>query len=319
MTPTRNTRRALALLRGASLLTSLALSVTAASASITYNSNGNPNAASYYNSQAYGEVKDSVGNLLSSAGRIDDSFNSLGPTNQSGVLSGGGSSMSFSAAANRAGFGLVRAAASVSVSNAGANFGYNAVASQGYRTQTQFSSAATPGRVVFNFGLTGNESTPYGLALGRLDFLARAFTPGSGSFFDVFNAEALHAVGAGTYSFTYTGSTASPLDILFYAAAGVVIQDGAVVPAGANFTAFANFANTFDLDRIDLYDENDVAISDWTLTDLATQQVVFDQNGRVVAAPIPEPSTYALMALGLAGMVLARRVAKRAPEGSLRV
>ena len=293
-------------MRCACVMSVFVLSVSAAHANSTVINNGNPNAASYYTSQAYGEIKNSSGNLLVDSGRFEDSSNPLGPASESNVLSASGSTLSFSTSARLDGFGLARAAASVSVTNAGANFGYNAVASQGYRTQAQFSSAATPGRVVFNFGLSGSQSTPYGVALGRLDFLARSFTPGSGSFFDVFGGGALHAVGAGTYSFTYVGSTASPLDILFYAAAGVVIQDGAIVPAGSNFSAFANFANTFDLQSIDLFDVNDAAITDWTLSDLATNTVVFNQFGRVTA-PVPEPTTYALMVLGLAVLAVARR------------
>ncbi len=312
MYPLPNRQRAHMVMRSALLATSLACSVNEASASIVFVGSGSPNAANFYLSQAYGEIKDAAGNLLASAGRIENLSTPPSAANQGAVLGASGSSLSFSAAASLGGFGLARAQATVSVSNAGANFGYNAVASQGYRTQTQFSSAATPGRVVFNFGLTGSESTPYGLALGRLDFLARAFTPGAGSFFDVFGGDALHAVGAGRYSFTYTGSTAAPLDILFYAAAAVVIQDGAIVPGGANFSAFANFANTFDLDRIDLYDESDVAISDWTLVDLTTQQIVYNQDGRVATPPIPEPSTYAMMLVGLAGLMLLGRSGKAA-------
>lgn len=279
----------------------------AAHAQIQFVGGTSDTAATFYLSQTYGELKDANGNTLASSGRVENSGQPLGAANQGGTLSAVGSTLTYSASVRTDGFALARAAASVNVSNAGANFGYNAVASQGSRTQVSFASSLTPGRVVFNFGLTGSASSPYGLALGRLDFLARPFQAGNGSFFDVFGSDALHAVGAGNSQFTYTGSTASPLDILFYAAAAVVIQDGAIVPAGANFSAFANFANTYDLKSIDLYTATGDTISDWTLTDEATRQVVFDQNGRVLAGAVPEPSSYALMGFGLVALLVAAR------------
>ena len=207
------------------------------------------------------------------------------------------------------GLGLARAYASMSVTNAIGNGGYNAVASQGSRTQGVFTSGAgTPGRADFHFTLTGSASSPYGLALGRLDFLARSFTPGQGSYFDVFSG--LHADTAGNHTFSYIGSFVNPLDLLFYAAAGVVIQDGATVPAGADFTATADFEHTFDLSSIDLFDTNNRLIDNWTLTDMATGRVVFNQGGRV-AATIPEPDTLILVALSLVALAAPLRGHRR--------
>ncbi|MBI5720355.1 MAG: hypothetical protein HZC37_21985 [Burkholderiales bacterium] len=309
--PGRVAGRVGALLLPAALLTApLWPMATAAAAAITVN-NGDPMAAQYYHSQAYGEIKDAAGNILAQGGRFANDSIPVGPAAESGSLGAGGSGLTYNTSATLDGFASARTFASADVSNAGAGYGYNVVGSQGSRTQASFSSAATPGRVEFNFDVSGTQSTPpYGITLGRLDFLARSFTPGAGSFFDVFGTDALHAVGAGSYTFTYVGSTASPLDILFYAAAGVVQQYGSV-PAGASYSGFADFASTFNLMSINLFTADGLRIDDWTLTDLATNQVVFDEDGRVTAQ-VPEPATWALVPfalLALAGRGCTRRKA----------
>lgn len=297
-------------LRAALLFTGCALTAGAASAAIIGSDNGNPLAAQYYTSQAYGEIKDPTGNnTLDSGGRTASASSPVGPASESGNLAANGSGLNYSASATLGGFASATAYASIAVTNSVAGFGYNAVASQGSRTQGSFFSAQTPGRVDFNFSVTGNELTPYGLALGRLDFLARPFTAGSGSFWDVFGAGALSAQGAGNYSFTYIGSTANPLDILFYSAAAVLTQNPyANVPSGQNFTGFADFASTFNLTSIELFEDEDGLrpITEWTLTDVATGRVVFNQDGRVTAQA-PEPATIALLGLGLAGLGCTRR------------
>jgi hypothetical protein len=294
-------------LRAGVVFSALGLTAGAATAAIIGINNGNPLGTQFYLSQAYGEIKDTTGNNeLAGSGRTVNDSVPVGPANESGSLSASGSGLTYNTRATLGGFASATAYASISVTNSVAGFGYNAVASQGSRTQGYFSSPQTPGRVVFNFEVSGSQSTPYDLALGRLDFLARTLTPGS-SFFDVFGPDALAAVGAGNYSFTYIGSTADPLDILFYAAAAVVTQNPyGNVPGGVNFTAFADFASTFNLTSIELYEAGGQRITDWTLTDLATNQVVFDQDGRVTAQA-PEPATIALLGIGLAGLAFTRR------------
>ena len=277
----------------------------AAHASLVFIENGNALAAQYYHVQTYGEIKDSNGNNLQDNGTIRSESAPIGPSSQSFTLSQSGSSLTSTTSAVMDGFARTRTSATAQITNASNIQGYTSVGSYGMRTQIQFNASQTPGRVVFNFGISGSASAPFGAAIDRLDFLARG-SP-SGSFFDVFGNGALHATGTGNFSFTYTGSTASPLDVLFYSAAAVLVGTSGFPSAsnGANFTAFANFTSTFDLTSIQLYTVNDELIPEWTLTDLANNAVVFNQAGRIEA--IPEPGTLGLLAVGLTGLWIRRQ------------
>lgn len=279
----------------------------AAQAAVVSINNGDPNAAYYYGLQTYGEIKDNSGNNLQEGGLIQNGIAPIGPSNQNVPLSQSGSSLTSVTSASLSGFARAHTSASAQVSNASSTLGYTSIGSYGFRTQVQFNSAATPGRVVFNFNVSGSYSAPAGGALVRLDFLADGSS--SGNFFDVFGGSAMHAAGAGNFQFTYIGSTATPLDIMFYAAAGALIGGNTGFPSatdGANFTTFADFSNTFDLTSIELYDQNDQLIPQWTLTDQSSNALVFDQNGRIEAA-VPEPGTLAILSVGLGLLAAARR------------
>ena len=78
---------------------------------------------------------------------------------------------------------------------------------------------------------------------------------------------------------------------------------GELPPDGADFTLFANYATTFEITAIDAAG---ALITEWSMQDLATRQVVFNQDGRVTSAA-PVPGTPALLALGMAGAGLASR------------
>jgi len=94
---------------------------------------------------------------------------------------------------------------------------------------------------------------------------------------------------------------------LFYWSSASAQIDPGDVAAGADVELTANFSNTFELVDVELFDINDNPISGWTLEDLTTNTIVFDENGRtsaIIAAPplgpaVPEPSSWVLLAIGL--------------------
>ncbi len=282
----------------------------AGAAVLSYNF-GDPTDSRYFTRQAYAEIRNPGDVILDDGGERHNDDIPLGAVYQNGILGANGTSVSYGTFASIDGFGLARTSASLQVSDASTlNGAYNVVASQGSRTQVQFVSDETPGQVVFNFSVTGNVNAPYGSAIGRLDFLARSYEQGTGSFFDVFlNPAALNASGPGNYSFTYLGSVANPLDVMFYSAAAVLVglQDPAsrgLPPNGATFTAFADFANTVNLTSIDLLTAEGAPITNWSLLDDETGETVFDQDGRVSA--VPAPGTLGLLGLALGGLGLSR-------------
>jgi hypothetical protein len=82
----------------------------------------------------------------------------------------------------------------------------------------------------------------------------------------------------------------------------------------------ADYGNTIVLEDVQLLDENNVALSAWSLEDNLSGDTVFDQTGRlapVIPSPIPEPGTWALMMAGLFAVSgVARRASRRQPRHS---
>lgn len=286
---------------GSLVLAVSVLAPSAAGASILANTSEGDFLSSrqYYLSQAYAEIKAANGDLLDSGGQLRSGINPFGALNESGNLSDGSTGLNYRAFAAPYGLGYARNAATLGLANSNALHGaYNVVASTGNRTQVRFVGygGGTPNRIDFNFNITGTSNTPWGTASPRLDFLVRPYDIADGGLIDVFlDPDARNTFSNGLFTYSYAGSIAQPLDVLFWSAAFVLIgQDdpnGRQFPgAGSSFISTADYSSTFDLQAINLFDENDNPITEWALVDDTTNQVLFNQNGRVTAqAQVPGP------------------------------
>jgi hypothetical protein len=254
----------------------------------------------FYSSQAYAEIKNLAGdNNLVSGGQVRTGINPFGALNESGNISDSPTSLTYRAFAAPYGLGYARNAANFNLNNSSASHGaYNVVASTGNRTQVRFVGygIGTPNSIDFNFNISGTSSTPYGTAGPRFDFLVRPYDPADGGLVDVFfDPDGLHTFNSGLFTYRYTGSIGQPLDVLFWSAAFVLTGKGdpnslPFPSAGLSFTSYADYSSTFDLKSIDLFDDNNQLISEWSLVDDDTGQELFNQNGRVNSeAQVPGP------------------------------
>jgi hypothetical protein len=257
-----------------------------------------------YWGQAYAELKSVADVTLGSGGQIRSSASSPFTLNETGLLSAPCTNLNFNAIHQPRGLGLAGARASLGVSNSG-NFGaYNVIASGGTRSQVRFLGygPTTPGRVDFNFNVSGNRSTPWGYAFPRLDFLVRPYSITDSGLIDIFlDPRAFNTFVEGSYTYSYTGSIADPLDVLFWSGAGILIgiNDPLNHPfptPGTSFSSQADCLSTFELESIALFDQNGDPINEWSLgewsvaDDAAGAELFNSQLGRLPSAPaVPGP------------------------------
>ncbi|GEM_PF-2863072 len=269
-----------------------------------------PTLTPYFRSLSFFGVDDDGDGTYSSAapGGIDYRDSNSGPASTfvTGAGNVNGATVSGTASSRYNGFFSARNSASLTINNVQAN-GYYIVGGQGSHTRVQF---FTPGalaeRSVFTWRVTGTGTTNAGMATGRLDFLAGAYDAGT-SFDTLFDAGngALSVYGPGTYTYTLPLLLDQPIDLFYWSSAFVeVSQSTAASLLGGVISGSADFGNTFTLEKIDLYDANDNLITEWTMQDLSTGLIVFDQNGRTFAAgaAVPEPGTLTLALIGGLGL-----------------
>lgn len=232
---------------------------------------------------------------------------------------------SFNAAANYRGFWSTGAYASGTATNAYYNptpaagqktppQGFYVLGGMGSWTQHTFVSpeSLTGPYATMTWHVSGNGTTNLGVADARLDF---AVTQNATDYFALFNMpDRLFEYGTGTYRYNTGVALGVPLDFLFWSSAYYEVTKGDVASLGgshADLAGTAAFMNTFHLDAIELFNGNGDPVSEWSLIDNATGNVIFNQNGRVAA--VPEPSSGAAGAASLsvlAGLLLRRRRAR---------
>lgn len=233
-----------------------------------------------------------------------------------------GSSLYARSQAVSAGWYASRNYAEIDVRNAAAGNSYYAVGGTGSKTAIRVEDpTALAQRATFNWHVTGSSLLPPGVtgsATSRLDF-GWSTDPDS-DWFDLFvNPVALNAVqylGPGDYSVTVPLTLGEPLYIHYWSSAFTQVDPGQAA-AGSNFLLRADYYNTFVLENIILQDADDNILSDWSIIDEDSGELLFDSAGRVAAiedapplpaaVPLPASVWMLLTAIGATATRLRRR------------
>lgn len=233
------------------------------------------------------------------------------PLNASGggSLAVDGAAMSASGWSAYSGFMASRNFASVNVGNARVTDDYYMVAGQGGASRVHFNAGTTAAQATFTWTITGTAlANGPGEANARLDFAAS--TTQFGHWFDLFAGTPVR--GPGTYQFTApVDANGGDVFLYFWSSAYALLQHGAAAD-GANTSLTANFGSTFVLTDVELVDDSGQLLTDWTMTDAATGEALFDQDGRIAGvapAPdfVPEPASAWLLAAAGAALAMMRR------------
>lgn len=214
--------------------------------------------------------------------------------------------------------------ASIQVSNAQVTDDYYLVAGQGGTTRLHFAANAPAASATFTWHVSGNATTAGpGTASARLDFTSTT-SPGTDWIDVLFGAAetAMTAFGPGTHQYTVP-LTGQDQDVFLYwwtSAYTLLSHDTFAQGSGASLTA--GFGSTFVLADVQVNDADGNPLSQWSLSDPDTNEVVFDQDGRQAAvadAPavgtVPAPGTAALGALALGLLGWRGRPGRRARQG----
>lgn len=296
------------------LATLLACAAAPAQAAFVYDGNGDPTRSLYFQSQAYSGFANPNGPGF----EIDNGHFSSSNTGPGGLVRDGstsrhdGDTRYSNTWTISSGFFASRNHAELTITNAQADGGYYAVAGSGSRSTVRFFEAPDAVRATYRWNVTGSSSAPVGVATSRLDFHASqgALT----SYYDIFSDGVNDPhYNPGVYSFTLSGDFSRSFDLFYWSSAYVQIDPGQAAQ-GANYTLRADFASTYVLEGIDLYDANDNLLTGWSMVDEETGESLFDWTGRLAAiddAPdvppngpglsVPEPATAALALLALLG------------------